>query len=242
MAGVSTVPADPRKVVILGMHRSGTSCLTRILESNGFWVGDSRGDLQRSSRRRAVLEDPGIRTLNNELLAANGGSWQEVPDAISWTPADEHRARALMSLYEVREPWVIKDPRLLPLWDFWQPLLGSPSVIGTFRNPVQVSRSLAARNGIDLTAGETLWRTYNATLWAIWTRNPFPLIEFGVEPEVYLAQLSSVLENLATTGDADGLSAFDPTLVRNSRTEARASPNTMALYQRLRSAAADSSE
>ena len=48
------------------MHRSGTSCLTGMLESSGVWIGE----VARKNRRfnpKGNLENVSARKLNNEI-------------------------------------------------------------------------------------------------------------------------------------------------------------------------------
>src|SRR5687768_5428442 len=57
---------NPRPLIILGMHRSGTSMLARMLEACGLFVG-------------AALEEnhepPLFRKINDRMLALAGASW-----------------------------------------------------------------------------------------------------------------------------------------------------------------------
>jgi len=80
--------ADP--CFVLGMHRSGTSYLTGILEEAGLWLGEvTRVSTFNAKGNR---ESPPLMRLNDAVLAANGGSWHCPPEgAVTWSL--EHTTR-----------------------------------------------------------------------------------------------------------------------------------------------------
>src|SRR5438874_1070820 len=70
----------PDIVCILGMHRSGTSLLTRMLNLMGVHLGPEQLLMQpNSSNPKGYWEHDGIVSLNDEILARLGGSWDKPP-------------------------------------------------------------------------------------------------------------------------------------------------------------------
>src|SRR5436190_324366 len=74
-----------RVLTVLGMHRSGTSCLVEGLESAGVAACVS-GDPHLGPLREHVE----IMLLNESVLNQSCGSWADPPKRITWT--QEHRA------------------------------------------------------------------------------------------------------------------------------------------------------
>jgi len=71
-----------KALVILGMHRSGTSAIAGSLEDCGVYLGDvnscSPDNLKGNRELREVI------TLNEDLLKSAGGSWFSPPEKITW--------------------------------------------------------------------------------------------------------------------------------------------------------------
>ncbi|QUT04354.1 hypothetical protein KFK14_14915 [Sphingobium phenoxybenzoativorans] len=156
--------------IILGMHRSGTSALTRVLSLYGFTLP---GTLLPASEtnQKGFWESPNVNALNNEIMETLGQTWFSM-DAI---PADwargpaaaafQGRAIALLKTeYGGLANPILKDPRICRLADFWQDALlaitsrvVAPTII---RNPIEVAHSLTSRNDFDPELGQLLWLRY----------------------------------------------------------------------------------
>jgi len=156
--------------IILGMHRSGTSALTRVLSLYGFTLP---GTLLPASEtnQKGFWESPNVNALNNEIMETLEQSWFSMdPIADDWArspAAAEFRDRAVALLkaeYGGRANPILKDPRVCRLADFWQeallaitPRVVAPTII---RNPVEVAHSLTSRNDFDPELGQLLWLRY----------------------------------------------------------------------------------
>jgi hypothetical protein len=66
------IPSDKRLVVVLGMHRSGTSAITRALEVLGVNVGTNLLPPVDGDNAKGFFEDVEINSLNVEILRALG--------------------------------------------------------------------------------------------------------------------------------------------------------------------------
>ena len=80
-----TIPPNPlpadgdaqRSVVILGMHRSGTSVLAGSLQEAGLVLGDVV--TQAPHNKKGNRENRAIMFMQEDLLQSNGGSWDNPP-------------------------------------------------------------------------------------------------------------------------------------------------------------------
>jgi hypothetical protein len=197
----------PPGLVILAMHRSGSSCLAGMLQASGFHAGNVFH--WNEDNRRGNQEDLRIIELNNLVLEASGGSWLSPPGWIEWTRSlESQRDKVLKEFSSSRAPWMFKDPRSVLTLPFWVDAIGRSRLIGVFRNPVSVAQSLAARNGLPLLKGLELWAIYNEALLLEHERNPFPVVCFDLARDEFIASVRQALEK--TCGDQIKAGLVDP--------------------------------
>src|SRR5262249_49785868 len=154
-----------RVVCILGMHRSGTSVITRILNLLGVDLGpEARLQGPRPDNPRGFWEHEPFVRIDDDILSRFGGSWSAPP---AFPPGWERgpdvldlRARARIAAAEscaVAALWGWKDPRACLTLPFWQAVLPPMHYVICFRSVVEVARSLERREGFTLERGARLW-------------------------------------------------------------------------------------
>lgn len=151
-------------IVVLGMHRSGTSCVTRMLNHCGLDLGTDVLDTASVSNMAGKWEARAAVEINEGLLVASGGSWDNPPTEVH---ADEASLAAMREFLATlgRAPvsgW--KDPRTVLTFPHWKPCLESYRVVACLRHPRSVAESLAKREGWPLERGLELWLAYNERL------------------------------------------------------------------------------
>lgn len=168
------------------MHRSGTSCLTGIMQNFGVELGDVF--TESTYNKRGNRENGRIMYLNESLLVLNGGAWNKPVGVTNWTPEQEVERDSIIK--ELRERtsghWGFKDPRTLFTLPFWQETIGTPQFIGTFRHPHRVALSLHSRDNMPFEQGWELWHAYNTSLLELAHRHQFALADFDQDPGDYL--------------------------------------------------------
>jgi hypothetical protein len=146
-----TQDLPPLHVLVLGVHRSGTSAVTRAVNLLGIPTCRNE-DLSTGvdNNARGSWECMPLMHLDNELLACLGGTWQSPPRSVR--PLDprllrrRRRARDLVRSTHPTPQWVWKDPRACSLLPFWRQVLDPPVVgILVLRDPVEVAESLSSR-------------------------------------------------------------------------------------------------
>lgn len=161
-------PGRPKLVIVLGMHRSGTSAITRGLQVLGVDLGESLMPAASGNNEKGFFEDADIVSLNDRILGQAGRSWsslESIPAEMLTGPEYfDLRAEAtamLVAKLRSRERLGLKDPRLCMLMPFWKCVLDDLDVDVSFvialRNPLAVARSLRARDGIVIEKGVALW-------------------------------------------------------------------------------------
>lgn len=170
----SSGKTDPRDrsaaLFVLGMHRSGTSALAKLLHDAGASVGD-RVLPASAGNESGHWEDAFAVETNERVLAALGRRWDDIrPLPPDWQRTDAVRgATAAIADYIAnsrltRRLWAIKDPRMCLLAAMWidgARMAGcTPSAVLLARHPREVMDSLAARDGMAPAHGALLWLRY----------------------------------------------------------------------------------
>lgn len=156
-------------VVVIGMHRSGTSAIAGALGLCGLRLPDERYLLPaQPDNPRGFFENRLLMDVDRRVLEALGGDWSApAPMPPGWhedPSLDGLRAEAEETFRETmpEEAWVWKDPRTCLTLPFWLPILGDepPAVVYIHRDPRRVVRSLERRNGVQPATGTALWERY----------------------------------------------------------------------------------
>ncbi len=160
--------ADGQTVIlVLGMHRSGTSALTKVINLLGAAL--SRELLPAApDNERGFWESAAVQAANEEILAALGSAWHDFaplpPDAATRPElaAPLHKmARVLAEDLPSSGLAVLKDPRLCRLAPLVLPLLAAQGrqvkAVLIHRHPWEVARSLEQRNGFPPDLSLLLW-------------------------------------------------------------------------------------
>ena len=157
-------------LLVLGMHRSGTSLLSGILARLGCDVpATPMAPDERNTK--GFYESRPISALNNAMLASAGTGWDSW-NAVNadWYDSPRRAAFAESASELVAQEFgaspliVLKDPRISVLAPFWIDVLRgggfAPRIAFAYRSPADVAASLAERNGFDPAIGQLIWLRY----------------------------------------------------------------------------------
>ena len=165
---------SPKRIVVLGVMRSGTSLTAELVRLWGAYAG-SQNDLWESNvsdpRGYGYMEYIPLQELNNELLDHN----DRVPplaesfdQKISSRKSREQAKNLLQTMDDLAQKnkaaeWVWKDARLPLTLPFWSHLWGDVIYVITVRHPAEIALSLAQAAEIDkenlpYSAGFTYWQ------------------------------------------------------------------------------------
>ncbi|WP_146227857.1 glycoside hydrolase family 99-like domain-containing protein [Rhodobacter viridis] len=159
--------SKPLCLLILGMHRSGTSMLTRLLNIAGYALP---ADLIGATKDNPTghWEPTVLNKLNQEFLERIGSDWSD------WSHLDlEALPGDVLAAYRSdlrawlraekgnRYSLVLKEPRAcrlaFPILDALADEDFETRVIIPYRNPLDVARSLEVRDQIPLRRGVLIW-------------------------------------------------------------------------------------
>jgi hypothetical protein len=227
-------------VLVVGMGRSGTSVVTRVVNRLGVPLGRADDLLPANDANPAgYWESSALLRFQDDLLARFGGSWYAPPQLPErWDPDGAHTedaeaARAVFrDVYGDAPVWLWKDPRVASLFPFWASVLRDRIVVVLpFRDPAAVAASLRARDGLDVDYGVALWERYNRLTLRHAARHPAFVLDYDelvADPVRVIEPLRRFLEAqrlpvASASGTAPAALAVEPEL-RRQRVAAYCSP------------------
>ncbi|HXW23547.1 MAG TPA: sulfotransferase family protein [Xanthobacteraceae bacterium] len=163
-------PSSRRRtaILVLGMHRSGTSAVSGVLNALGAAVPKKTLMGADQTNQSGYFESFALAVAHDEMLASAGSHWHDWrefdPQWARSDVAEQHRRKIKAILVEEfdDEPLIlVKDPRIcrfIPLMlSVLTELNFSPVAILPIRNPLEVAHSLRRRNGFGLPKSILLW-------------------------------------------------------------------------------------
>ncbi|KIM07001.1 MAG: hypothetical protein KU28_07440 [Sulfurovum sp. PC08-66] len=150
-------------ILVLGMHRSGTSALTGVLSLLDVYLGSELMEAN-FANEKGYFENNILYKINEKLLGQINSSWND-------TFYDEEKLEnisglnelkiALKSEFKYANTFAIKDPRLAYLFPIYKKVLKKLridiKIILPYRNPLEVANSLKKRDAMPLEKGMLLW-------------------------------------------------------------------------------------
>lgn len=195
-------------IVVLGMHRSGTSVITRSLKVLGIDLGNNLMAKAESNNPKGFWEDLDINNLNIDLLRALGHDWHTtIPIStieLTSSTVESFKLRAATILRKKLEHTTIfglKDPRICRLLPFWQSVFDhlktNVKYIIASRNPMSIARSLNKRDGFDFEKSYYLWLDHITHSITNTSEKLRIVVDYDLlieSPEEQLQRISSFLE------------------------------------------------
>ena len=168
-------------LIVLGMHRSGTSALAGTLGLLGAETGLTLIPPHPEINSKGYWENTEIVAIHDMILEALGSSWQDertLPPMWWQLPELKHFRDELMHIvksnYTNAALWMMKDPRmcrLMPLWSsILEKVVDDARVILIVRHPHEVAESLKRRDDIPNERAYLLWLRYMLDA-EKWSRN-----------------------------------------------------------------------
>lgn len=209
------------QIIVLGMHRAGTSAITRLINLMGAYLGPEDQMLPATADNpKGYWERIDVLQLHERLLEALDADWY-ITSAVdpASIPGDaleqfEERARTILREMDEHRPWVMKDPRLCLLLPLWRPLLETPICVHVARHPLATAQSLEKRDRFPLHFGAALWEEYNARALLVSSGLPRFAVCYETLMEQPLATAQALHQSLRACG-IQGLRLPDEQAIRD---------------------------
>ncbi|MCV6639021.1 glycosyltransferase [Candidatus Albibeggiatoa sp. nov. NOAA] len=217
------------QVTVLGMHRSGTSVVARLLNMMGmYFAPEDKGMPPTEDNPKGYWERMDVVQLNEGILANLGSTWERVSQFDLTKVSDElhaefnRQATDIIYNLDANRPWMLKDPRLCLTFPLWRKLLEVPVCIMVYRSPIQIAQSMHNRDKFSMQFGMALWEFYNIHALQSSLNLPRILISYHdlmANPLETTKKLYQDLESLDITGirlpsDKEILAFVEPKLFR----------------------------
>lgn len=155
---LGTAMKDRVGIVVAGMHRSGTSAMTRVINLLGADITSNLMPPIKDQNDLGFWESVKIANIHDNLLRELNSSWDDPiplpPHWINSVAAQEAKRQISVEIerdFAASAVFVAKDPRLTRLLPLWLELFKEkdiePFIVIPFRNPLEVADSLKKRNG-----------------------------------------------------------------------------------------------
>lgn len=223
-------------IAILGMHRSGTSCLTGSLQAAGLHLGKhhtwNRHNLKGNRENQDFVD------FHDTLLNDNAASWNNPPRKLRFSKEHAQQAQELIQHFPSDQSWGFKDPRALLCLPLWNQVLPERKNVGIFRHPLAVTQSLRKRDP-SMTEKHclSLWLRYNHELYRQYKKSPFPLLCFDWEEEQFHHSMNRVIQQLNLTPLTPDQRFYTSSLHTHNEAELKSLPwRVKRLYKKLQNA------
>src|ERR1044071_2908508 len=196
-------------ILVLGMHRSGTSLITELIAAMGSYAGPpdklTPPDIFNPTGYWEHI-DAGV--LDREILKALDSTWAQVTHADVSHLSHEKRADYVARAKEIaqslsgRESFVLKDPRIALILPLWIEALGKPICVIAWRDPLAVAQSLMHRDKRPILLWLALWEHYNRVLLRETAELPRVLLSYEellAKPQRVTSELHSALTGFGAT-------------------------------------------
>ncbi|MCX6832191.1 MAG: hypothetical protein NT028_08685, partial [candidate division Zixibacteria bacterium] len=200
------VQREQKAIIVLGMHRSGISAVTGVLNILGVDFGPNLMPAQ-PDNPEGFQQHPDIVNIHDRILESLNIKWDDVaPFPDNWwknkvlRPLRNELRETIVRDFAESELWGINDPRmsrLLPLWlSTFREVNCRPHFVHIVRNPVEVSESLRKRQGFARRKSILLWMVHELAA-ELWTRNlPRVFVSYRQLLENWPGTLEKISEGL----------------------------------------------
>ncbi|MBQ4829542.1 hypothetical protein J8L84_09630 [Alteromonas sp. MMG017] len=228
-----------KAILVIGMHRSGTSAVSGLLAEMGVFMGKTLFAAQKGVNEKGFYENSELVGLNEQILDRLLWSWDDPLAACidkhlpELDNAIENKGRRIIANdYENQSAWGMKDPRTTLLLPFWQKVIDQSDIEATYvlmiRSPFEVYASLKKRDGFSLEKSLMLWINY--TLSGYFNSVDKNLFVLAYErllsnPQVVAKELAMVA-SLDVEFDPDSLNFIDKNLKNQANINTPKTPLT----------------
>ncbi|HEX2831481.1 MAG TPA: glycosyltransferase [Thermoanaerobaculia bacterium] len=173
--------SPPLRLIVAGMHRSGTSLVASLLAAWNVRMGDRLLPAD-GANPAGYFEDVDFLELDRRILIAGtppeeghrdwGWTESETFDGTQLAAYREEAAALILARDRAETPWGWKDPRTSMLLDFWDDVLDSNArYLLVYRQPWEVADSI-------LRTGAGVWLTHPGWPARIWTHYNRRILDF----------------------------------------------------------------
>jgi O-antigen biosynthesis protein len=234
-------------LIVVGMHRSGTSFVASLLHAAGLDMGSRLMPAARSNERGHFENMDFVEFHMRELrLSGHDDSGWSAPQSLLLPEEAASEAREIVQTNARSSAWGWKDPRTTLFLDFWSSVVPDANYLYIFREPSEVIDSLYRRGDESIQLSPELavraYLTHNEMMLQHARKNRARsfvanVSAIALDPQRFLVALA---EKFDIDVDANVPSTFEDGLMRTTASEApraallrQVSPELDRLYHDL---------
>lgn len=233
-------------VMVLGMHRSGTSAITGALEKLGIALHQKLLE-SNSFNPKGYFEGVDVTKLNDSLLLEMGSNWDDTrfPTHIPEDLIEKYLPEATKLIereFAYTPIFAMKDPRFCVTFPVWELALKKLKIdlkiIFPYRNPLEIARSLRQRDGFSHEKSILLWAKHLLLSERYSREYPRHFINYSSFLKDPIRELNEIAEVFSIELDLESMneirdSFLDPTLRHHTSKGMAPSKNTPEFIQSL---------
>ncbi|MBU2979212.1 sulfotransferase [Alteromonas sp. C1M14] len=214
-----------KALIIIGMHRSGTSAVSGALAERGVFMGDDLYGPQKGVNDKGFFENSALVRFNERLFDELNWSWDDplasAHKKCEWEKLDKWLPSAVSLIkqeYGKHAIWGMKDPRTSLLLPFWQKVLAEvdvePTYIVMMRHPAEVAGSLAKRDQFSTDKSLMLWLNYTLSSLVNTAADNRIVVSFDDLMSSPQGQINTIVTHIGLHVESDSKSDFIDTRLR----------------------------
>lgn len=218
-------------MLVIGMHRSGTSAVGLLAEALGLRSVMGSPLPANAGNPRGFAEHAEVTALDDDLMRLLGSRWDSPPTltprqldafwaAVPGIEVETWRERIQLP-WSADQGWFVKDPRMCFLVGAWDRIaLRRLPVVLCVRDPREAALSLSLRDGISPTAGLVIWLAHVRAAAAAASDRPALVVDYGrlladpVATAGALSDFATACTGVATKAPAEAAASIEPQLRR----------------------------
>lgn len=126
--------------IVLGMHKSGTTLISKILHDSGIMMLESSG-VDGGYDAGNKMERASAKMVNNAILGSNNKFSLDItmPKKLNFGDVQQNMMRQMIQICaDSNRDWGFKDPRTCLTYSLWRAHLESHRLVFIFRSPEEV--------------------------------------------------------------------------------------------------------
>jgi len=159
-------------IFVIGMHRSGTSATAGVLTYMGYPTAKIVLSPNQTDNPKGYFEDLRIVELNDKILTSINSNWHDTNLDVDRVKRFEKEiglyrnqlVEIIQENYSQYKEFVIKDPRICHLFPLYKMVMKKLNIncraVVTYRDPLDVAKSLQKRDNFSIGKGIALWFNY----------------------------------------------------------------------------------
>jgi len=235
-------------LIVTGMHRSGTSVTTSLLQSAGLDVGQKLLD-ENESNLKGHFENLDFLSFHENVLRSLGISpegWTVQQDIIVPEYFINEAKQLIQKNASGSQPWGWKEPRTTLFLNFWDSLLPKGKFLFIYRSPWEVLDSLFRRGNDTFCYHPEFalktWMDYNQKILDFYRHQPERCLLFNISQvtQNFSAVIEAIQQKLGIELHSPAADLYDPSLLQQSSPYSQRQmliqnyfPEAFALYGQL---------